>query len=702
MTTLSTTTSANHRFHPAEYMHYGYLANGWNKPLRWSGITATTESVGIVGPSTDLNSWQPAMVLGSTGTGDMSAGIHYFRYRYKDTTTGYVSNPSEERTFPAGTVSSGQYSVTFPISTSGVTNIIRSTDSKVDRVVLEMTVAGGTEFFSAAEVLNTASSIVLEWGVTDAAIGVSFLPYPEFGHELPPITKYLVSHRRRFFAFGQVKHSTGTAKFLNTNVDVTKGTTDPDWNDEVLGSATAKSVVKWYIRRVGGTSEYEIDYYDAGNNKIVLTGGFGEASTPLASNGEEYTIYSKANTIWVSNPGYPEGYSTLEFLDSPQGEMSGRLTAGVGYGNSMVFFTENTMFKLAWDSGPLIDPFMINLSLKAGAISQRTVVEVDGRIFSMDRNGWHIWSNGLPKIVSRPIDDLLDLIDFTYMENFHACYFPALRAIRWFVCYTGDVYPKNYIQLDIDSGAWGTGEYKQGISESRLVLEKYGRVRTLLGDENGHVWLGDFGTGDGASPTFSHLVAGGLPASPDPTTTVVYTTVTLPEASSGLTGCFVYWVEGAEYRLITSNDFSSFTVGTAFGSAPAVGATFWVGVIPSKLKTKAFSASKLAKVKRTKYLTLGFQPTTRAGELNVRVYEDYSAVKKQWRAGGNDLDGVTWPTVAGNDWKVDTSFADGVVDIPIGSEFRRVFEVELELIEPDVPLELFSIEHEGDEVGDMT
>jgi len=375
MTTLSTTTSPNHRFHPAEYMHYGYLANGWNKPLRWAGVTAAIESVGIVGPSTNLNSWIPIMVLGSTGSGDMSAGIHYFRYRYKDSTTGYVSNPSEERTFAAGTISSGQYSVTFPIRDGGSSsiNIIRSTDPKADRLVLEMTVAGGTEFFSAAEVDNSASSVVLTYGVTDAAIGVSFLPYPEFGHELPPITKYLVSHRRRIFAFGQVKHAIGTAVFTSTSVDITKGGTDPDWNDEVLGSATNKSVVKWYIRKDSDSVEAEIDYYDAGNNKIVLVSGYTGLSTSGA--GESYAIYSKANTIWVSNPGYPEGFSTLQFLDSPQGEMSGRLTAGVGYGNSMVFFTENTMFKLAWDSGPLIDPFMVNLSTKSGAISQRTVVE---------------------------------------------------------------------------------------------------------------------------------------------------------------------------------------------------------------------------------------------------------------------------------------------------------------------------------------
>jgi len=88
--------------------------------------------------------------------------------------------------------------------------------------------------------------------------------------------------------------------------------------------------------------------------------------------------------------------------------------------------------------------------------------------------------------------------------------------------------------------------------------------------------------------------------------------------------------------------------------------------------------------------------------LKVRAYENYSSTKKQWRPGGNNIDGVTWPTTASDDWVVDTSFADGVVDIPIGSEFRRTFEIEIEIDEPDIPVEILSIEHDGEELRDQT
>ena len=488
------------------------------------------------------------------------------------------------------------------------------------------------------------------------------------------------------------------------------GTPDPDWNNEVLGSsATLGSDVKWFIRKESDTKEYEISHYNSGTNKIYLKDYY----TGLTTTENTYQIYTKANVIWVSNPGYPEGYTPLKFLDSPQGEMSGNITAGIGYGSSMLFFTENTMFKLAWDRGPLADPFMVNQSTKNGALSQRVVVEVEGRVYAMDRNGWHVWSGSYPKVISRPIDDLLDSIDFTYSENFHACYFPNLRAIRWFVCYTEDTeadenattYPRKYIQYDLDTGQWGTGEYRQGISESRLVLEKYGRVRTLLGDEYGYVWLGDFGTADGAAPAYTHLTVISCTPGGGEGELVISVNESLPEDYSGIAGAFVYWVEADEYSFIQSNDFASITTDPNWifpSGCPGAGANLWVGPISSLLKTKAFGAALSSRVKKSKYLTLQYVPTTRAGELNVRVYEDYSATKKQWRAGGNDLDGITWPATAGTDWKVNTAFAGGVVDVPIGSEYRRVFEVELELIEPDVPLELLIIEHDGGETRDHT
>ena len=693
-TTTSTGISATHRYHPTEYKHYAYLANGWSRPVRWNGIENTTYQVGIEPPSQSFNSWQPTPDQGTVG--DVGLGVHLVRYRYKDSSTGYVSNPSEEREV---VVATSAKTLKFYIGSAGGsnTNIRRSDDGKVDKIVIEMTTAGGVDFYVAAEIENvpgkTSTDLDGIVNISDAALASSFLPWPDLGHEPPPITKYLHAHKRRLWAFGQVGHSTGTINITSGN-NYAVGTLT-EWNETVLGSSSVPSDVKWFLKVDGDSEEYEISRYDSSTSRIYFTTNYSGTTDSSAT----YKIGTRANVIWVSTAGFPEGFTPLKYMETPQGLFSGSLTGGIGYNNSMVFFTQHSMFKLGWDQDPLVDPFMTNISTKHGALSQRVIVEVEGRIYAMDQQGIHVWSGGFPELISKPIESLFENMNFALKENFHASYFPRLRAIRWFTCNAGDSsnFSSNYIQFDIDTGNWSTGQYYQGISESRLVPWVDGTTRVLYGDENGHTWVADYGDSDGVSSTYSHLTVG-----PSSTTTTIRPTVSLPNSNVGLSGVFVHWVEGNETREIKASNDILFTMMPGFSTTPSDGDTIWVGPIPSKLKSKAFTARRSSRKKKSKYLTLQFQPTTRAGTLQVRTYEDYSSTKKQWRSGGNNIDGVTWPATAGSDWVVDTSFSAGVVDIPIGSEFRRTFEIEIEIIEPDVPLEILSIEHDGEELRDQT
>ena len=203
MTLLKSDLSPNHRAYTAEYRRLGYVNNGWDRMVRWNGRAGTAVQAGIEGPSQALDSWTPTP---STAAGDTSPGVHVVRYRYLDSKTGYVSNPSEEREVD---VASGAEELTFNINTSGATNIIRSTDAKVDKIVIEMTTVDGPEFFKATEVLNTASTVVVD--IIDADLEVKFLSWPDDGHDPPPVAKYVVSHRERLWLFGQVVHTTGNA-----------------------------------------------------------------------------------------------------------------------------------------------------------------------------------------------------------------------------------------------------------------------------------------------------------------------------------------------------------------------------------------------------------------------------------------------------------------------------------------------------------
>lgn len=689
MTVLSSAYSSSHRAQVAEYRRFGYLANGWNKVRRWGGRTTTLETAGIVGPSRVTDSWQPAP---TTASGDSTPGFHLFRYRYMDSRSGYVSNPSEERELE---VASGSQELTFPIDTSGAANIIRSTDTKVDRIVIEMSVAGGDSFFKAAEVANSASSVVVD--VTDAFLETQFLDWDDYGHDAPPLAKNIVSHRERLWLFGQVLHAVGSCSPTNASPNVAEGSEDPDWIEEALGSSTVPTV-GWFLQVDGDTVAYEISYYEPGSNRIVLkTNYLGTTASNVS-----YKIFNRVTAIWVSSPAYPESFQALKFLNSPNGEAAGDVTAGVGYGSNMIFFTLNSTFKFTWDQDPLVDGFWAPLSSKSGALNQRVVIEAEGRVYSMDRRGWYAWDGVFPKLISRPIEPLREEINYDQSENFHCCYFPESRCIRWFVCFGTDTYPKNYVQLDIDTGAWSTGSYLQGISDSRLVPTADG-LRVLYGDENGHTWFADVGVCDGCPADYSHLTVSGVA-----TTTVIPVSalIQLPIANEGLKGAYLTRRTSAglpESRPILSNTVTEITLGSAFTAAPADGDVLWVGGIPSKLRTKAFRGRAVGSMKRSQYLNVLFVPTEAVRYLQLRMYADNSGTPKTWNDPDpnvtDPVDGAVWPgentSYPASDWLLDLSEADGVITIPIGSEWRRCFDLEFEILEPDADFRLLVIEHSG-------
>ena len=686
MTLLTATLSSSHRAETAEYQHRVYLNDGWTRQQRWDGVGTSTVDAGIDGPSQQLDSWTPAP---TTGAGSTTVGIHTFRYRYLDSTTGYVSQASEERSVA---VASGAETLTFPINTATATNMIRSTDAKVDRIVIEMTVARGSEFFKAAEGDQAAASLVVN--ISDPTLKVKFLPWPETGHFKPPIAEHIVAHQDRIIIFGEVIHSTGTVDVTNASADVDENATT-DWSTYALGASAGAADVSWLIRVGDDTTDYEISYFDSGNSKLVLVENYGGTT---ATN-QSYKIFSRANVIWVSNPGYPEGYTPLKFLNAPNGERAGDLEAAVGYGSSMVFFSQTAMWRLSWDLDPLLDSAWKPLSDFRGALNSRVVVEVEGTVYAMDRLGWHAWQGVFPKHISEPVDNVRDSIDFTKASNFHATWHPNLRAIRWFVVYTGDTYAKNYVQLDIDTGNWSTGTFNQGISESAVVPTATG-LEVFYGDENGHVWQADTGTCDGVDSTMSHLTVAA-----SATTTVIPVDEALVTSNAGLGGAYVYWVEGAEGAVVAANTASEITLASAFTSAPADGDILWVGPVAWKLKTPAFSYG-LDRVSRFRYLWILFEPHASSRRFKVRFFADYGSTASTVASNTRkDPAGVIYPgnvdsvwtiAAATSDWLIKQDYTGGAVRVPVPSEFVRVLEAEIEGVESDAHLEIIGFILDGE------
>ena len=677
-TTLSTGLTADQHPYATAFRRVAYLSDGWRAAKRWDGRSATTETVGIVGPSRQTDSWTPTP--NQAGAGSVKAGVHLVRYRYMDSKTGYVSDPSEARSITAP----GAKSMIFDIDNAGVAKILRSSDAKVDRIVVEMTVAAGTEFFNAAEAAESAATITVD--LTDVSLGQAPLEWPEDGLAPPPVTRYLVAHQGRLWAFGQITYAAGTVAVTNGSPTVTG--TSTDWTTDALGASGSPSDVAWYFKRSGDTRAYKVSYAGSATS-ITLEENYAGST----GSGASYVLFTQAPPVFVSQADYPEGFDPLSTIKPDESELGGPITAGIGYGPNMIFYSARGMFALIFTVEPSDDGRRSVITGGRGAVHQRVVVAHEHRIYAMDRLGFHYYEGIFPKHISRPIDQHLDDLNWAAVEEFHGVYLPQLRAIRWYVCLGSDTYPQDYVQYDVDTGTWTTGEMDLAITESHLVPTADG-LRVLIGDYYGQVWLADEGTVDGGVAANSHLTvaAGSTLAS------IATAEGSLPTTGEGLIGVMAWWVEGNEVRRVHSNTATNLgfdaTIGQ-FSSLPAVGDHLRLGRVRAKLKTPAFHARGGAQQSRALHLL--FEPLSSAREALVRVYEDYSATAKEWGAKSfrDDQRRATPPDDGETDWKVDLRATGGVVRVPLGAQFSRCVEVEVELLEPDAAFELHGIEVDG-------
>jgi hypothetical protein len=737
MTTLGTSQSLDHRTHAAEYRHYAYMTDGWNPVRRWDGRTGSLVNAGIVGPSQVKDSWTPNPVLGVGGS--LNAGVHWFRYRYMDSTTGYVSNPSEAVQIMVGADGN---TLTFAVGASGAANIIRSTDAKVDTIVLEMSPSDGTKpvyvppptgnlsslspsyiaglaltpqttgeplYYEVGRFLQISTTIVAS--ISDAELTQKLLQWPESGNDVPPITKYVYSYRNRLWAFGAVVHEAGTVN-ISPLTNVVNGT-GTRWSTAALGAVTGAGAVitapsqKWYLHVEGNDNAREIKGAVNSTQLILHSAiggtyrGFGVATGPY-----NYKIYSRLDAIWVSNPENPEAFSPTNFIQGPTGTGAEGVTAGIGYAGTMLFYGKQTMWKLSWDVDPLQDPSIMQLSDKYGAISQRVVLEIEGVVYSLDRKGFQAFAGTFPKHISNKVDALLSNIDWTKEERFHAVFYPELRAIRWFVVYDGDEYPQNYFQYDIDTGDWGTGETLTGISESALVPTADG-LKVYVGDENGHVWIDNLGTCDGCHEKFSHVTAAA-----GCTTSIIVVDEDLQnpsEDSAGLAGCILTQVEanGIRYdRVIRASSHNSITV-DSLPSAPSDGDELWIGRIPARLRTKDFVAVRGGPRRRRSPIFLWiYWKRNQTGSRNflVKFYENFSTDPREYSTVGAADASVALPGLEAPyavtkyspyDWRVDSTHTPGVVRIPIALDWVQAISARLEIDEPDTDIEIYGMVIEG-------
>lgn len=652
-----------------------YFCNDFNSMQRIERGNSTGGTVGIIAPTAAIGT--PALTSGST-----TVGTHGMRYRYYDSKSLYMSDPSDQTNITL----TGTSVLTFSVGTSGTT-IIRSTDTKVDQVIVELTDAGSSTFYRASTFNQTLSQTTVSMDDTTLRLQVTAARDGDFNHQPPPLFALVTEHRGRLFGWGStVVTLTGvTVSSASTNITVTGATMSSGWAGRLI--------------KVGSdTKAYRIDSM-SGTGVAVLSETY--TGTSVVSTGVQFFSATPDMLYW-SRAGFPEAWNSLNFARRVLQNASDTPSAFFSHHEVLYLCGQQTIRVLDYASDPASGQ-LVQVPGEMGVWNQRCVVFANGRVYAWGRSGaWSI--NGLmPVHLSRAIDDRIDgsdssstdNIDVSKFEKFHGVYDPRERVITWFYCTSSDdLNPLHAIRYDLDSKEWTLATWKQAMQASCLVAGGTTNVtRALLADTNGYSWYITPNSFDGVPVSMSGGVV--TVSSTGATTTSVPVTQSLPTGTTDLKGVMLYTSSGDE-ALVASNTANTLTLstGNALATAPSNGTELYLGVIPFTIKTKWTSGGGIQDKKRPQYLMISKVPGTSAGNLTVTIYLDYSTSAYVFTKGQSDVDpdGITTTNGSANATvDLDGGSGDGVVFLQMPADWSRVISAQITSYRPTSTIKLLDV-----------
>lgn len=639
-----------------------YYANNYDPVKVWDGISASMANAGMAGPAAALGA------PGAAVAGGFDNGAHQIRYRYKNSKTGYVSNPSIALTY---TAAAGNGLLTF--------TPVASADTKCDVILFEATPVNSGNFYQVATVVNAAAAA--QFGMADTLLIQQFNSDSEYGSsenletfsaEAPPIGSICVSYKGRMWIFGDVAFPISAAVFTNGSNSVTGVTPDP--SVKMIGKV---------IRSASDTVAYSI--LNVVGNTITLSVNYtGTSGTKVAS------IYSATpNRGYYSRPFYPEQFYTSVWARDFLSNRADHVTAVSPREDALYVFGLYSTDRLIYNSDPSAAAGAVILPIQGrrGAFNQRCIVDVDGTLYAWDRQGIYLVDR-TPQQLSEPIADTIsDLVDFSYSSNFHASYDPVERVVMFFFVRYGDTKTKYAFAFDTDDHQWWVNSWMQAITASAVMPSSDGQVRLALADENGYQWYyGVYGGFDGVPPTSPTIItaSGGGYVGFD-------TTQVLPSAPYTLSGVSIYRTLTGESSIITTTVPSTIYFSPSFSTPVISGETFYLGAIAYEYQTKWWAGSGQENVKSPLYLIIKLYPGSSTGLMRVYIHADFQSYPTAVSANSSD----TWPggvSITNGNGYIDISLSgnagDGLISVPINANYSNVLQARMTSIRPDGALRL--------------
>jgi hypothetical protein len=685
-TTLKSSLSTAYRGQFARSGQRLYYANDFDPVQVIELGNSTALAAGIAAPTSGSGTHQ--IGAPTSGAGLIQSGTHLVRYRYFNSRSGYYSNPSLALSLAV----TGVESITFSIGTgSGSEAIIRSTDAKVDQVIVELTAAGASAYYNVAAANQTLTSVTVSMDDTTIALQVPSSTYGDYGHEQPPLFALITEHRGRIFGWGAtVRTITGVNLTLSsTTVTVTGTTFSTGWAGRMLQLTT-------------GTDVYRISSC-TGTATLTLSTNY-SGSTVTGATIKVYSI--GADTLTWTRAGFPEAYKPSEWSRRVLQNATDTPAGLVSYHDVLWLFGQRTMRVLDYPTDPATGS-LEQVPTEMGLWNQRCLIQSGGYIYGWGRTGaWVI--NGLsPQHISRAIDVRLDGTDTTstvaydasLSEQFHGYYDPRERCITWAYIKTGDSTVKNHITYDLDRKQWRTGSWRQAMKTTCTVAGTTNDVRVLLSDESGYSWYLTENRFDGvplglvdsgSEYTGVITVFSGTALS----TSVIPTVETLP-TSSTLVGVVLYNPTTSGTSVVSANTATGLTLSPALTATPSAGDSLYLGSFEYKIRTKWVTSEGLENKKRPAYLMIKKVPGTSLGRLRVRIYEDFSTTPMTFTKGISDTepngvyitDGLTYCDVdLGND-----SDDSSIAVVPLSANWKRAISAEVTSSKPSNQIKLLQV-----------
>ena len=650
-----------------------YFVNGYNPCKVWDGISAAVNDAGIAGSAAAIGN--PT----TTGAGNCTIGTHGIRYRYQNSRTGYVSNPSPATLYA---VVGGAQQLNYTIGGAGP--IFTSADAKVDTILIEMTAISSGEYWQVAKVANTAGSYSIS--ISDALLTQNFNSDANYGsadrnevftHSPPPYGTITLAYKGRAWQFGS-KPFALTATFTNASATVSAMTV-----------GFSQAWVGQVIKRGIDTAAYVIASGTTSANTMLLQVVYAGANGSGAA-----TVYSTTpNRGYYSRAYAPEEYFPAQWARDFLHDRDDIVTAVIGRRDAMYVFGLFSAERLQYDADPSATTSTRSpIQGNRGCFNQRCLVSVEGHLYAFDRQG--IWSvSDVPEHLSLAIDDYLRAnVDYSKNSLFHASYDPVERTLMFFWVRQGDTQPKYAACMEIDTGRWFFDGWLQAMTASALVPTSDGQVRMMLCDENGYSWFfGVDGSFDGVPPGTPTVIT-----CANSSVSLVIVNEVLP-GSDLLIGVMMYRPATGESVICYYNTTTQISLFTNFATATTIGETLYLGAIQFEYQTKWWTGPSQGAKKQPSYLNLTLFPGSATGILRVYIYTDFNTAPTTPTSFPTDAfpKGVT---VVANASYIEVNLDgggtshDGFISVPLGSNFTRAARARITSIRPDGDIRFSKIE----------